>query len=178
MRNFLVYLLPFALLASSLAGADFSAVKGYWIIPDENTNKPESVAFFYERGGLYFARMVLLYDDKSGEVCETVSSPREIAKGLGPDTKLLGLDFIFNLKPDSKSGRLKGKVVNPDSGNVFDCEVWFDSKRNALVVRGEVLIFGKNNYWKRIPADKIPKDAQIHDRDLAPNLPKSKQKRL
>lgn len=173
MKKALKYFALCALLAAPLMGADFSAVKGYWVIPDENTNKPESVAFFYERGGLYFARMVLLYDDAGVEVCETVSNPREIAKGLGPGVKLLGLDFIFNLKPDSKSGRLKGKVVNPDSGKVFDCEVWFDSKRNALVVRGEILIFGKNNYWKKIQADKIPKDAQIHDRNLAPNLPKS-----
>lgn len=161
-------------LCGSLFGAGIDNVAGYWIIPDENTKKPESVAYFYESGGAYYARMVLLFDDKSGEVSETISAPKEIAQGLKDRPKLLGLDFIFGLKADKSKSRLKGKVVNPDDGMVFDCEVWFDDKKNCLVVRGELFIFGKNNYWMRIAASEIPKDAQIHELKIIPNPPKLK----
>ncbi len=155
----------------SLFASGVDNVAGYWLIPDEDTNRPESVAYFYESGGVYYARMVLLFDDTGGQVSETISDPRELANGIKGKPKLLGLDFIFNLKPNKSRDKLKGKVVNPDNGMVFDCEVWFDRKKNCLVVRGELFVFGKNNYWKKIPPSEIPKGAQIHNSEIRPNPP-------
>lgn len=170
MKN--LFLFAIFLTTNFLFAVDFSNVKGYWIIPDDDTGKPESVAYFYENEGKYYARMVLLYDDKTGEVSETIANPKELAKGIKGSPKLLGLDFIFNLSPNTDNSRLAGKVIDPDNGMVFDCEVWVDKKDGNLVVRGELLMFGKNEYWKAISQKDLPKDAHISEKNLKLNIPK------
>ena len=132
-------------------------IGGFWIIPDSDTGKPESVAYFYESGGTYTARMVLIYDEDTGKVAETFLAPKERAKGINSHPYICGLVFIWDLKPES-DGKYAGKVVNPDSGHVFKCEVWYDATSKKLAVRGELLIFGQTNFWLPIAADKLPED--------------------
>lgn len=67
-------------------------IAGFWVIPDSKTNNPESVAYFYESGGVFTARMVLIYDDFGG-VAETFLSPKERAKGIKSQPFICGLDF-------------------------------------------------------------------------------------
>ena len=135
-------------------------IAGFWVIPDSDTGKPESVAYFYESGGICAARMVLIYDEDTGKIAETFLAPRERAKGISSHPHICGLDFIWDLKPES-GGRYAGKVVNPDSGHVFKCEVWYDARSKKLAVRGELLIFGQTNFWLPVSADRLPKDVVL-----------------
>lgn len=169
LKKVLQILVAFLLFACTLGAADLSKVKGYWIIPDDDTGKPDSVAFFYEKDGKYYARMVLLYGE-NGEVIETIADPKTVAKGVKGTPKLLGLDFIFNLTPEEKGEKLKGKVLDPDNGMTFDCEVWVDEKNGNLIVRGELLVFGKNEYWKPIDVKSLPKSARINEKKIELNV--------
>lgn len=148
-----------------------SGIAGFWVIPDSKTNNPESVAYFYESGGVFTARMVLIYDD-SGGVAETFLSPKERAKGIKSHPFICGLDFITGLKL-STNGRYVGTVVDPDTGKKYKCEVWYDSKSKKLAVRGELFIFGVTNYWPPIASENLPKEVVEEAAKFSGNPPRA-----
>lgn len=144
------------MLCTSLFGAE-NPVAGFWVIPDSDTGKPESVAYFYEQDGVFAARMILIYDETTGKIDETYFAPKERANGIPTHPYICGMDFIWGLKPES-AGKYLGKVIDPNSGNVYKCEVWYDKSAQKLAVRGEWFIFGLTNLWPPIAADKLPKN--------------------
>lgn len=147
-----------ALFSAATLFADDS-IGGFWVIPDSDTGKPESVARFFKKpSGKYCAHMVLIYDEATGKPSETISDPKERAKGIDGNPFICGLEFIWGLELQS-DGRYKGKVVDPDSGKTYRCEVWFDKSKNKLAVRGELFIFGVTNYWQPISEKNLPAQA-------------------
>ena len=144
------------MICSTLFGAE-NPIAGFWVIPDSDTGKPESVAYFYMQNGVFAARMVLIYDESTGKIDETYLAPKEKAKGIANHPYICGMDFIWGLKSES-AGKYLGQVIDPDSGKVYRCEVWYDNSAKKLAVRGEWLIFGQTNLWLPISADKLPKD--------------------
>lgn len=147
-----------ALFSAATLFADDS-IGGFWIIPDSDTGKPESVARFFKKpSGKYCAHMVLIYDEATGKPAETIADPKERAKGIDGNPFICGLEFIWGLELQS-DGRYKGKVIDPDSGKTYRCEVWFDKSKNELAVRGELFIFGLTNYWPPISEKNLPAQA-------------------
>ena len=126
---------------------------GKWSIPDdENPDVPQSIALFYKKpDGTAAAKMVAIYHN--GKIDDTEAAPKERAKKIDGHPFLCGYDFIHSLIPNAQRTRFAGKVVDPDSGKTYDCEVWFDARKNVLVVRGELLIFGVNQYWPKTGED-------------------------
>ena len=144
-------------------------ILGCWLIVDrENGNAPESVVYFYTNpgDGLVYCKMLTIFDDQS-KMSDTLYKPLERAKGIKGSPYLCGMDFIFGLAKGRQS--YSGHVINPDTGSVYRCEVWFDMEKKLLVVRGELLIFGKNEYWEAFDEKKLPFD--ISKVTLAPNTP-------
>lgn len=172
MRKFLTLLLLFAGVGAAAGGAGNPAL-GYWQIPDDDTGKPQSIAALYEHGGACFVRMVAIYSDDGKKIVETLASPKDRAKGIAGHPHIAGLDFIWGLVPPSGKGRMGGKVINPDTGNVWDCEVWVDADTGKLVVRGKFLFFGVNEYWLPIAESLIPESARIDASKIVPKIPDS-----
>lgn len=141
-------------------------VLGYWQIVEDG--ELQSAVFFYRSGAAVYGKMVAIYD--GGKISETLSSPKERSKGIKGAPYICGLDFIYGLIPNSK-GVLQGKVVDPDTGRIFDCEVWIDKKSGNLVVRGKFLFFGKNEYWPKLDEKDLPAGARINPVSAEPNLP-------
>lgn len=160
----------FSLLAVFAHAAEPAAIEGYWQIIDDN-GKPESIAVVYPHEGMYFCRMVALYDEDTGKVNETVANPKQKADGIKGNPYLCGLDFIWNLKPEGDGHRYKGTVTDPDNGNNYTCEVWFDKDKGTLVVRGEWLMFGENKYWPSIAEADVPAEARVDLKTLTPVIP-------
>lgn len=177
-----ILLLPVLLLASllnasatqSAAPAETSAaasIEGYWqIVEDKN---PEAIALVYAQDGVHYIRMVALYDDAGEKIIETIADPKEKAKGITGNPYLCGLDFIWGLKPESDGKRFKGNVTDPDDGSSYTCEVWYDEHKQKLVVRGELLIFGENQYWPSIKEEDVPKEARVDIEKIKLNVPQS-----
>lgn len=156
---------------SASAGNAAINIEGYWQIVEKTA--PEAIAFVYQKDGVHYVRMVALYDDAGKEITETIADPQEKAKGLSGNPYLCGLDFIWGLKPESDGKRFKGSVTDPDSGSSYTCEVWFDEHKKQLVVRGEVLVFGENQYWPSIKEEDVPKEARLDVETIELNVPKS-----
>lgn len=132
---------------SASSGGD-APIIGLWAIPDDdNKNIIQAAALVYFNGGKYYCRMIATFASDGRTVKDSIKNPVEKAKGIKSGAYLCGLDFIYGLS--LKSGdRYHGKVIDPDSGSIYDCEVWFDGKSNRLVVRGELFGIGVNQYWR------------------------------
>ena len=129
-------------------------IGGKWFVPDDdNPAQPQSIVLFYKKpDGTFAAKMVAIYHD--GKIDDTEAAPKERAKKIDGNPFLCGLDFIWGLALDADSARYAGKVIDPDSGKTYKCEVWFDTQKQTLVVRGELLIFGVNQYWPPAPPEQ------------------------
>ncbi len=148
-----------------------SQIAGYWLVPDdENGGKIQSAVLMYENGGKYYCRMLVIYDEDSGKIIDTISKPSERAKAIAGNPYLCGKDFIWGLTYNKANKRFAGKVVDPDTGKIYKCEVWYNEDKNCLVVRGEIFIFGKNAYWPEATENMLPKSERLDPQKLEPDL--------
>lgn len=155
-----------AALAANLASAS-CGVLGFWQVVEDD--KPESVVAVYEYGGAVYGRMIALYADDGKTLSETLKNPKEKAKGLKGNPPIVGLDFIWKLKPDS-SGLLCGTVIDPDSGRSFSCDLRLDKKSGKLVMRGRLLFFSQSQYWPPLREDELPEEARVDVKKFVPSL--------
>lgn len=117
---------------AGLAWAEGSVI-GYWKTIDDKTSAEKSIVRIYEHEGKVFGRVVKVLTD-----------PSATAK-LPGSPKIEGLDIIKNL---SKNGEKYegGKVLDPQSGKVYACQVWLE--KGDLVMRGSLFGFGRKQTWK------------------------------
>lgn len=136
-------LLKFLLIVFSLPlFASDPNIVGFWKTYNEKTKKPQIVVGIYSHEGKYYGRIVGIYD-QDGNIGETLTNAKDRAPGVVGNPFYCGLDFIYNLKT---SGTVfKGKIVDPKKGNVYNAEIWREKEK--LIVRGKLLIFGRNQTW-------------------------------
>lgn len=116
----------------SLVAQAGSDVIGLWTTIDDETKEAKSVVQVYEYQGKVYGRVVELLKDKNAK-----------AKIKG-NPAILGMDIIWDLEKEGEtySG---GKVLDPQKGKVYGCEIWRDGKN--LVVRGKIAFLGRNQTW-------------------------------
>lgn len=171
MQKLTAFLLSLFFAAIACAG-QFSDVEGFWLIQDtDNGNKPESIVYVYQYGGAYYCKMVAIYDENTGKIDDTIAKPKERADGISGKPFLCGLDFIWGLKPSG--GRLSGSVIDPSSGSIYDCYVWYSKSVGKLAVRGEWFIFGQTQYWVKIAEKDIGVKSVLDVKGFKPNIPNS-----
>ncbi|HEY5259777.1 MAG TPA: DUF2147 domain-containing protein [Rhabdochlamydiaceae bacterium] len=118
------------------------SIVGFWETLNQNTGKPQGLVAIYEYQGAYYGRLIASYDAE-GKISDSIYTPMERAPGIRGNPYYCGLDFVWNLRP--AGSRYKGKIIDPRKGNVYDAEVW--RRGNNLILRGKVLMFGKNLTW-------------------------------
>ena len=143
-----------------------SQIAGYWVVPDPKTKKPDCIVVSYEKNGIYYCRMVAVYDDY-GNLTDTAKKCSQRAKAIKGSPLLCEFDMIWGLKFDGKK-YTGGRIVDPDSGKVYDCDAWFSPSKDSLVIRGKLLIFGENVFWKR--ATELPDGAAVDLNSIVPNI--------
>ncbi len=126
-------------------------VDGCWLLRDKK-GEPETVVGVFDKNGVCAVKMLAIYHN--GKIDDTIQKPIERAKGIKGNPPLCGLDFAWNLK-ESK-GKYVGSVVNPDDGKIYSCKLWFDTKKSRLVLRGELFVFGENEYLEQFDISKLP----------------------
>ena len=84
-----------------------------------------------------------LWPVKQGHLEETLYPPRSRAIGLLGRPYYCGLDIIW-VYPATATAResAKGHVIDPRSGKVYSAKLWVE--KGNLVLRGEFMMFGKN----------------------------------
>ncbi len=126
-------------LSSPLAA---KSITGFWRSINEVSGLTQCIIAVYEYDGLCYGRIVGTCNTE-GKVVDTIYAPKGRAPGINGTPFYAGLDLVWNLY--KKGSRYKGKIVDPEKGRIYDAKLWVEE--GNLIVRGELLIFGKSVTW-------------------------------
>jgi uncharacterized protein (DUF2147 family) len=144
-------------------------VIGFWKTINDKSGQPESIVAVYEYQGKYYGRIVATYD-MFGNIGETIDRPKDRAPGVVGNPFYNGLDILWDLKKEG-SKYVDGKILDPEKGKVYDAKMWLDNGK--LIVRGELLIFGRNEKWLPVKDGDFPSDFKKPDlNQFVPSIPK------
>lgn len=148
-------------------------IEGFWKTIDDKTHKARSIVGIYPYQGKYYGRIVATLDE-NGKVHDTLNKPEERAPGVEGDPFYSGLDLIYELQDDGSQQYKGGKIVDPDEGKVYNAHLWVQDGK--LIVRGEVLVFGRNQEWIRANDSDFPPDFPKPDMSkFVPSIPVAKK---
>ena len=144
-------------------------IKGFWKTVNEHTKKVDSIIAVYPYQGKYYGRIVVTYND-DGSLNDTVDKPKTRAPGVEGDPFYAGLDMIWDLKEQGNKFS-NGSIMDPEKGNIYGAEVWKEG--DNLIVRGELLIFGRNQTWLPVLKNEFPENFKVPNlASFVPVIPK------
>lgn len=143
-------------LAAVDTGAADAGVFGYWKRIDEDTGKPQSIFRLWEDKGKLIGKIVKVYpkgDQKPQEICSECT-------GAQKDKPVNGLIFLWGFTRDQSNARkwIDGKVLNPENGKTYNCEVELSEDGKTLNVYGYIRMLvklGGTSKWQRATAAEI-----------------------
>jgi uncharacterized protein (DUF2147 family) len=169
---FTKYLFTVCLFLGIHTAALATNITGYWQTIDKKTKLPTSVIAIYPYQGKYYGRIIATCNGQ-GKIEETMQHPKSRAPGVAGKPYYCGLDIIW-INEASGKGQHKGHVMDPTNGKVYTAKVWREG--NNLVLRGEVLMFGRNEIWPPCPDSYFSQNCPKPDMGKFVPLIRSKQK--
>lgn len=134
---------------------------GFYLVPGDRPDRPQSVIAVYRYGGKLYGRIVMNFEPETGRPRDTWLSRHERAKALDGAPYMVGLDILWGLT--ERNGKWTGgRVMDPRNGSTFACEAWLDEAGN-FVLYGKVWIFGRSMTWERIAPESFPPGAVVPD---------------
>lgn len=135
-----------ALLGSSAAFAQMTPV-GTWTTVDEKTGEHKAEITIVENNGVLSGKITkrLLKDTDPDAVCDKCTDDR---KGK----PLQGLEIIRGVKKDKAEGVWDdGKIIDPESGKVYDVKMTPTNGGKKMEVRGYagISLLGRTQVWLR-----------------------------
>lgn len=122
---------------------------GQWMTFDERTRQPLSIISIQQNPQL---------NTYEGTIDSIIVAPHLAEKGLCtlcPDDKkdqpIIGLEMVWGSK--LSDGEWKGgKILDPESGNVYNCKIWFEDSEHILVrgYAGPFDLFYRTQKWRRM----------------------------
>ena len=139
----------FALLAIFVFGglivAKAQDIVGQWKTIDDETNEVKSVVEIYKgKDGKYYGKIIKLFP-KPGEdpnpKCTECSGDKY-------NKPIIGMVILTGLEKEGKNDWDDGEILDPESGNVYDCKMWIED--GNLHVRGYLgwSLIGRSQVWK------------------------------
>lgn len=125
-------------------------IVGTWVSIDEGEEKSH-IKIYKAKNGLYYGKILkLLFKPEGQENPICTNCPKDDYRYNKP---IKGLVVISKLKAskDLKSAK-KGKVLDPDSGYIVDCQIELGENSDILKVRGywKMPSLGVTQTWKRL----------------------------
>lgn len=115
-----------------------------WKTIDDETGKPRSVVEIKMQNGKCYGKIIKLFRE-SGEdqdpLCKECS-------GAKYNQKIIGLEIISDMQYDKDDKEYSGgEILDPESGNVYDCKLWIDES-GKLKVRGYLMFLYRTQTWE------------------------------
>lgn len=146
-------------------------ITGFWKTLDETTKKPSSIIAVYPYENAYYGRIMITFDE-AGKVDNSIYEQNTRAPALAGDPYYAGLDLLWGLKKEGEIYK-DGQIIDPEKGKIYKAEAWQEG--DHLVVRGEVLIFGRDEIWPAAQDGDFPSGFVKPDlAKLVPVIPKAK----
>ncbi|GAB3245980.1 DUF2147 domain-containing protein [Chitinimonas naiadis] len=129
-------------IAVNMAQADTNSPVGSWKNISDKTKKVEAVIQIWEEGGELKGKLVKLFDPKEN-ICSA-------CKGEKKNKPLVGLEIIWGVKKDGDEWN-GGKILDPDSGDVYSVKMQMAEGGQQLKVRGFMgfALLGRTQTWLR-----------------------------
>ena len=126
-------------LLSGGAIAANDAVLGQWDTINKN-GEPQSLVELYRNGDELNGRIIKLYDEtRQDAVCTK-------CKGDLHNKPIAGMVIITGLEADDDQWK-GGRVVDPETGNEYDCKLWLDG--DTLKIKAGFGFIGQTREWQR-----------------------------
>ena len=168
MRRIVAFFIALLTFQTALFAAE--DISGFWKSVNEEGHA-ECIFGIYEYDGLYYGRIIGTYNSE-GKMDDTIYHPKERAPGVIGKPFYSGLDIVWGL--NDSGAKFKGKILDPQKGNIYNCELWINSEGN-LVVRGKFLFIGKSRVWLPAHLSDFPTDFQVPDlAEFVPEIPQVK----
>lgn len=137
--------LTFAALPSWAA----EGVVGKWKTIDDETNTPRSIVEITEVNGELQGRILQIFyreGEKPDPVCEACEGERK-------DKPVIGMLFLWGLKPDGANEWVGGGVLDPKNGKIYNAKATLTEGGQKLRLRGYIgtPILGRTQVWLREP---------------------------
>lgn len=130
-----------SLLLGSLLSAQ--SIVGKWKTIDDNTGEPRSIVEIYKKSDKYFGKITKLFPapgESENPLCDKCPNEQK-------NKPVVGMEIITELKKQNGSEEYTGgEVLDPESGNVYDCKVWITEEGN-LKLRGYVYFMYRTQTW-------------------------------
>lgn len=116
---------------------------GIWKTVDDKTNEEKSHVEIFKKDGKLYGKIVKLLKSDPDVKCTK-------CEGAKKDKPVLGMEIISGLKP-YKDYWSYGKILDPEDGNEYKCNLWVDDK-GKLNVRGYIgfAALGRTQIWHRV----------------------------
>ncbi|HSX25999.1 MAG TPA: DUF2147 domain-containing protein [Chlamydiales bacterium] len=143
-------------------------IQGFWKTINEE-GVAQSIIAIYPYQGLYYGRIIATFDENV-KIKDSIYHPVERAPGVVGNPYYSGLDIIWYL--EDRGIKYKGKILDPQKGNVYNAELWIEN--GNLIVRGKLLMFGRNQEWLPVANSDFPKDFKVPDLNtFVPTIPQT-----
>jgi uncharacterized protein (DUF2147 family) len=141
-------LLAAPLLATTPARAEETAptAVGKWRTIDDKTGKAKSIVAIAEEDGKLVGTIEQLLDPKPDD-----PDPRcTKCDGDRKDQRILGMKILWDMKKDS-SGWSGGRILDPNNGKTYKCNLMLADGGKKLDVRGfiGIALIGRTQTWIR-----------------------------
>lgn len=144
MKKTIVFLASFLFLAFQVA-AQADRIVGFWLTEE----KDAQVQIVKSANGKYNGTIVWL--DEPFEDDGSIKVDDENPDPALQKRQIMGLpllkDFVYNSKDKEWED---GTIYDPDSGNTYDCYMWFEDDPNILHIKGFILglrFIGRKSEW-------------------------------
>ncbi|MDK2777896.1 MAG: DUF2147 domain-containing protein [Pseudomonadota bacterium] len=142
------------LLTTAHAYAD--PAEGQWVTVDDDDGTHKSVVeiTINEEGQLQGTVTRILQEEKRGRLCE--ECPDEF-RGQPVE----GLTFMWGLKKEDDGEWDGGRILDPESGNVYKSKLNVADDGQSLTVRGYIGVswIGRSQTWLRFSAEEEASDS-------------------
>jgi uncharacterized protein (DUF2147 family) len=146
MKKNIFFIAAFLFLAFQ-AAAQADKVLGFWL----TEKKDAQVQIVKSADGKYDGTITWLdnpYEDDGSIKVDDENPDPKLQKRT-----IMGLPLLNDFVYDSKDKEWQdGTIYDPDSGNTYDCYMWFEEDQNVLEIKGFILglrFIGRTSEWYR-----------------------------
>lgn len=149
MRNIIMTALVLTLVPFLAMAQTAGSLAGKWKTIDDETNAPRSIVEITEVNGELQGRILQIFyraDEKPDPVCEACEGERK-------DKPVIGMTFLWGLKPDGANEWASGSVLDPKNGKIYNAKATLTEAGQKLRLRGFIgtPILGRTQVWLREP---------------------------
>ncbi|NCB01225.1 MAG: DUF2147 domain-containing protein [Spirochaetia bacterium] len=158
MKKKAIWTIILLLIMSSVGAVGERNIVGFWKTIDEKKGFITSIMMTYMYQGKLYGRVIVSFDEKSGEFVESYMNPTVVASKVKGTPLLLDIDIFYNLVLDEEK-YVDGMVIDPRSGKSYHAEAW--TTKEGFILRGKFGPFGMNNLFLPANRQDFPEGVEV-----------------